>query len=267
MEKSQEKSNTPKEKSGAFGIAAQPHPQPFLTDPPLVSIILPTYDERENINRMIQAVLDNVRQPLEIIVVDDNSPDGTADYVMKLDLRDVKVILRHRERGLASAIGRGVMESRGEIIGWMDADMPREAEFFAKMIKLNDMHDVVIASRYIGGVSGGDTRHPSRKLASRLINWFAGVILGYGITDYGSCVATVRRTVFDDVMIIPYGFGDFFIEFVYGCCKKGFIVHEMPFILLSREGGKSKSFPSLSGFLWQGFKYAIRIIATRFRPD
>jgi len=93
------------------------------------------------------------------------------------------------------------------------------------------------------------------------------MVLGYGINDYGSCIATVRRTVFDDVMIIPYGFGDFFIEFVYGCLKKDFKVHEMPFTQYTREGGTSKSFPDMKGFLWLGFKYVVRILATRFRPD
>jgi len=232
---------------------------------PLVSVILATYNERDNIGQMIEATLENIRQPVEIIVVDDNSPDGTADYVRGLENPDVILILRLRERGLASAVARGVMESKGEIIGWIDADMPGEAKNLSNMVELTKVHDVVIASRFVAG--GGDTRHFARTLASRLINGFAKAVLGYGINDYGSCVAMVRRNVFDDVMIIPYGFGDFFIEFVYGCCKKGFMVHEMPYHLLSREGGASKSFPSIKGFLWLGSKYVIRVLAARFRPD
>ena len=233
--------------------------------PPLVSIIFATYNERENIEGVINAALKNVREPVEIIVVDDNSPDGTANYVRELNNPHVTLIQRFRERGLASAIARGVLESRGKIVGWIDADMPEETKNLSQMIDLNGEYDVVIASRFVDG--GVDTRHPSRQIASRLLSWFAKIILGYGINDYGSCIATVRRTVFDDVMIIPYGFGDFFIEFVYGCLKKGFKVYEMPFTQYTRASGTSKSFPNLAGFLWLGFKYIIRILATRFRPD
>lgn len=232
---------------------------------PLVSIIIGTYNERENIGGMIDAVLKNIRQPVEIIVVDDDSPDGTAVCVRELNNPHVKLIHRLRENGFASAIARGVLESSGEIVGWIDADMARESKSLLRMIELTAEYDVVIASRFVEG--GGDTRHPVRTFASRLINWFAGLVLGYGIKDYNSCVVMVRRTVFDEVMIIPYGFGDFFIEFVYDCCKKGFKVHEMPFFLHSRDEGTSKSFPSLTGFLWMGFKYFVRVLATRFRPN
>lgn len=238
---------------------------PVDGEPPLVSVIIGTYNERENIGKMIDAVLENVRKPVEIIVVDDDSPDGTWEYVRGLDKPGVKLLHRLRENGLASAIARGVLESRGEIVGWIDADMSGESIYLPKMVDLTAQHDVVIASRFVEG--GGDKRHFSRTISSRMVNWVAGMVLGYGIKDYNSCVVMVRREVFNDVMIIPYGFGDFFIEFIYGCCKKGFKVHEMPFFLLSREEGASKSFPSVTGFLWLGSKYLMRIIATRFRPD
>ena len=133
------------------------------------------------------------------------------------------------------------------------------------MIEKTKEFDVVIASRFIPG--GGDERHPFRVFASRLVNGFATLVLGYGIKDYDSCVTVVRRSVFDAVMPIPYGFGDFFIEFVYGCCRKGLKVCEVPYVLCARQGGNSKSFPSLGGFLWLGVKYCVRIIAARLRPD
>ena len=106
-----------------------------------------------------------------------------------------------------------------------------------------------------------------RVCASYLVNGFAHLVLGFGIKDYDSNICAVRRTVFDEITPIAYGFGDFFIEFAYDCRRRGFKVIEVPYVLGVREGGVSKSFPNLGGFLWLGFKYCVRIIAIRFRPD
>ena len=232
---------------------------------PLVSIIIATYEERYSIQETIPAVFREIRAPVEIIVVDDDSRDGTADNVRALDDPRVKLIHRKRGKGLAQAITRGIMESKGDIVGWIDADMAREVAYLRRMVELTSEYDVVVASRLVEG--GKDGRAATRTLASVLVNVLARVVLGSAIRDYSSCVAMVRREVFDDVIPIAYGFGDFFIEFIHVCYKRGFKVHEMPFALGQREAGISKSFPSFWGFLWLGFKYCVRIIAIRFRPD
>lgn len=232
---------------------------------PLVSIIIATYEEHDSIQETIPAVFEEIRAPVEIIVVDDDSPDGTADYVRSLGDPRVKLIHRKRSKGLAAAIMRGIMESRGDIIGWIDADMAKEVTYLRRMIELTAEYDVVVASRLVEG--GKDARGATRSLASVLINILARLILGPEIRDYSSCVAMVRREVFDDVIPIAYGFGDFFIEFIHGCSKRGFKVHEIPFTMGQREVGISKSFPSVLGFLWLGFKYCVRIVSTRFRPN
>ena len=232
---------------------------------PLVSIVIPSYNESDNIEATIRAVFEHVRAPVEVVIVDDNSPDGTAGVVEGMNDPRVILIKRARGRGLASAIMRGILESNGEIIGRIDADMATETQYFPAMIEKNNEHDVVVASRFVDG--GGDERHFVRIWASYLINGFANLILGIGIKDYDSCVFTVRRPVFDDVMIIPYGFGDFFIEFIYQCLRRGYSVVEHPYVLCARDGGKSKSAPDLRGFLWLGFKYCVRVVATKLRPD
>ena len=246
-------------------MTADIHEQPSAAETPEVSIIIATFNERENIRATIAAILQHVSQPVEVIIVDDGSPDLTADHVEELNDPRVRVIHRHRTVGFASAIVRGIMASRGRLVGWIDTDMSVETKYFPGMIEKAMDYDVVIASRFVPG--GGDERHPFRVFASRLVNGFANLLLGYGIKDYDSCVTVVRRSVFDAVMPIPYGFGDFFIEFVYGCCRKGLKVCEVPYVLCARQGGKSKSFPSLGGFLWLGFKSCVPIIPTRRRPD
>lgn len=229
----------------------------------LVSMILATYNERESILETIEGIRRHVPEPLEIIVVDDDSPDETWKLVAELDLPKVKLIRRVATRGLASAFARGIIESRGEIVGWMDADMCMPPSLLPHMIEGLRDYDVVIGSRYVAG--GVDQRSQLRKYASLLINRFAHLVLGYGIHDYDSGFVVVRRSVFDRVSIIPTGYGAYFIEFIYTCCRKGLRVCEVPYTFRDRTQGVSKSFTSLWRFARLGFAYVLRIIWTRCR--
>jgi dolichol-phosphate mannosyltransferase len=195
--------------------------------------------------------------------VDDDSPDQTWRLVE--NLRDHRIILIRRPaaRGLASAFVRGILESRGGIVGWMDADMSMPPELLPVMIDRLADCDVVIGSRYAPG--GRDLRHPLRTTASRLINGLASTVLGHGIRDYDSGFVVVRRSVFDNVLPLPTGYGDYFIEFVYGCCRKGLRVCEVPYTFVDRAQGLSKSAPSLWRFFTLGVRYVARIFRARFR--
>jgi dolichol-phosphate mannosyltransferase len=195
--------------------------------------------------------------------VDDDSPDGTWHVASNIDDTRVKVIRRVSTRGLASAFNRGILETRGDIVGWMDADMCMPPSILPRMVdKLNE-YDIVIGSRYAPGAK--DDRAKLRVLASWLINRLAGLVLGYGIKDYDSGFVVLRRTVFDKVSIIPTGYGAYFIEFLYTCRKKGLTVYEMPYVFRDRAKGVSKSAPNLFRFFKAGMGYVIRIFLARFR--
>jgi dolichol-phosphate mannosyltransferase len=230
---------------------------------PRVSIVLATYNERENIVDTIQSIFEHVKDPVEVIVVDDDSVDQTWHLVESLGDPRVVVIRRVDTRGLASAFNRGIIESRGEIVGWMDADMCMPPSMLPAMIdKLND-HDIVVGSRYASG--GKDDRAALRVISSRLINGLAGMVLGYGIKDYDSGFVVLRRTVFNKVSIIPTGYGAYFMEFLYTCRKKGLTVYEMPYLFRDRAKGISKSAPSIFKFFKTGMQYVIRIFTARLR--
>jgi dolichol-phosphate mannosyltransferase len=234
-----------------------------ISEDPCVSIVLATYNERENIVDTIEAIFEHVKETVEVIVVDDDSPDETWKIATELNDPRVKVIRRVSTRGLASAFNRGIIESRGEYVGWMDADMCMPPAMLPGMIeKLND-HDIVIGSRYVKGAQ--DDRAKLRVLSSVLINRLAGLVLGYGIKDYDSGFVLLRRTVFDKVSIIPTGYGAYFIEFLYTCRKKGLTVYEMPYVFRDRAKGVSKSAPSLIKFFSTGSQYVMRIFAARLR--
>jgi dolichol-phosphate mannosyltransferase len=234
-----------------------------MSEDPRVSIILATYNERDHIRNTIAGIFEHVRDTVEIIVVDDDSPDGTWHVAEELGDPRVKVIRRVSTRGLASAFNRGIIESRGQIVGWMDADMCMPPALLPRMIEKLGEYDIVIGSRYAPG--GRDDRSRLRVLASRWINGLAGLILGYGIRDYDSGFVVLRRTVFDKVSIIPTGYGAYFIEFLYTCRRKRLTVFEFPYEFRDRAVGVSKSAPSLWRFFRNGMGYVIRILVARMR--
>ncbi len=228
-----------------------------------VSVVLPTLNESENITATITGILQNVPGLVEVIVIDDNSSDGTRERVAALGVPRVRVIQRMEGHGLASAIARGVQESRGEVIVWMDADGGMPPAKLPEMIARLEGCDVVIGSRYVPG--GADRRAWMRRYASLFINGLARAVLGYGIRDYDSGFVVVRRHVLDQVPIVPVGYGAYFIEFVYTACRKKFRVGEVPYVFRERTHGISKSCPSLGRFAWLGCTYAFQIIRARWR--
>ena len=230
----------------------------------LVTIILPTYNERENILTTVEAVLKAVGDPVEVLVVDDDSPDHTWELVEQLGDARVRVIRRRGVRGLASAVNRGLIDARGELIGWMDVDHSMPAELLSEMVRRTREFPVVIGSRYAAG--GGDARPRLRVLTSRWVNGFASIVLGGGVKDYDSGFIVVRREVFDRVTLLPVGYGAYFIDFIYHCRKRGLEVLELPYTLVDRTLGSSKSMPSLWRFFLQGLGYILTIFQARLRP-
>ena len=228
-----------------------------------MSIVLATFNERENIADTIEGIFQHVRNPVEVIVVDDDSPDQTWKLVAELHDPRVKLIRRVATLGLASAFLRGIIESRGDYVGWMDADMCMPPKLLPQMLELLQEVDIVVGSRYVEGAE--DLRTPLRVLSSRLINGFASFVLGQGIKDYDSGFVLLRRTVFDKVLPIPLGYGEYFIEFVYACRRRGLTVREIPYSFTDRVKGVSKTAPSLYTFAKRGTGYVIRILRARLR--
>lgn len=228
----------------------------------MVSIILPTYNESENIITLIDALFANIKQPLEVIVVDDDSPDMTWKIAKECGKGGVKVI-RRNERGLSSAIDRGLKESQGDTVGWMDADMSMPPSALPAMLESLDRYDIVIGSRYVHG--GKDARSFFRVVTSRIINWFAQALLGFDIKDYDSGFIVFKKNVLQKVQFPSKGgYGDYFIEFVFKCKKHGFKIKEIPYVFQDREKGESKTAGSLLGFFILGLGYLKRIISIRF---
>lgn len=243
-------------------MANSPDANTHNTQPPLVSIILATFNEKENIHDTIGAIFEHVRAPVEIIVVDDNSPDETWRLVEEINDPRITLIRRVDTKGLASAFNRGIIESRGGIVGWMDADMCMPPDMLPDMIAKLEEFDIVVGSRYAPG--GVDDRERLRVISSQLINGLATLVLGYGIRDYDSGFVVLRRTVFNKISLIPTGYGAYFMEFLYAARRKGLTVYEMPYHFTDRAKGVSKSAPDIVSFLRTGMGYVYRIFEARF---
>lgn len=228
---------------------------------PKLSVILPTFNEAENIIELIKRILGSSNCETEIIVVDDNSPDKTWELVYRMRKKNVKCIRRLGERGLATALIRGINESKANLIMWMDADLSMPPEIIPQFVKALENHDVVVGSRYVKGAK--DKRPHIRVITSRMMNLFANIILNFKIKDYDSGFVAIRRAVFNKVKFNPKGYGEYCIEFLFNCTRKGFKVKEIPYVFTDREKGQSKTSEHFYSLLVHGFGYAWRIIALR----
>ena len=228
-----------------------------------VSIILSTYNEALVIEDTISKIfkyLDNV----EIILVDDNSPDGTFEKAKKINNPNLKVFLR-KSRGLASAFLLGLINSSSEVVGWLDSNMGVLAERLPEMLGQLEKNDIVILSRYVDG--GTDLRSKQRVLSSQLINFFCRLILSNKIKDYTSGIFLMKREVLLTAVPIGNGHGEFFIEFIYKAHKAGNKIVELPYVHPPDIEGMSKTATSILRLCYLGFKYFIRVIQSLFRRN
>ncbi len=230
-----------------------------------VSVILPVYNERENIEELVRQVYNHTRNDLfEVIVVDDNSPDGTADAVKKLQKRykNLRLVNRKNEKGLPSAIWRGIQESSGNIVVWLDGDLSHPPKYIPEMLKYSGDYDIVCASRYVD--QGKDARSFIRVSASKIINILAYVLLGLKVKDLTSGFYAVKKDVFRKVRIMQTGFAEYCIRFTYDSVKSGFKIKEVPYISPDRKKGVSKTQRNFFRFLRDGYLCGSEIIKIRF---
>jgi len=229
------------------------------------SIILCTYNEANYIENAISELEKHIKN-LELIIVDDCSSDGTIDIIKRLNVNNkFKAIFRKKNRGLASAFARGFLETTGDYVGWLDTNMSELSPRFVEMSKvLESNNDIVILSRYVDG--GGDERNAIRVFCSKYFNLFCRIILTSSIKDFTSSIFLMKRKIIDEVTILGYGHGEFFIEFLYKLKKNNIKICEIPYIQPPDEEG-SKTASSLLRFFTLGLNYLIRILIIRFRID
>ncbi len=209
------------------------------------AVIIPTYNESDNLAALITE-LHTYTPELTIVVVDDNSPDGTGELADQIATQNQRVHPIHRPRklGLGTAHIAGLkwaMSQNLEPILTMDADFSHSPRYIPDLIHATNTFDTVIGSRY---VPGGGTLHCTlpRKTLSRGANTFARLMLGLKATDCTAGFRAYRRAVLDSIdldAIVSDGYS-FLIEMLYHCQKGGWRIGEVPIIFEDRRRGKSK---------------------------
>jgi dolichol-phosphate mannosyltransferase len=232
---------------------------------PDVWVILPTYNEAENLERIVAAVLEQLPESRRVLIVDDNSPDGTgeiADRLAEVD-RSIAVLHRQRKEGLGPAYLAGfrvALDGGAQRIIEMDADFSHDPSYLPQLIEATERADLAIGSRYVPG--GGITDWgPMRRFISRGGSAYARVALGLPIKDLTGGFKCFRRIVLETIdldTIEARGYA-FQVETTYRAIKAGLRVAEVPIVFKDRADGTSKMSKAIvAEAMW-------RVPAMRFR--
>ena len=202
-----------------------------------ISIIIPTYKERENITPLVESIHNSLsKYDYEVVLVDDDSGDGTTEVVSNLSEKyPVKIIVRKNKRGLASAVVDGITSVNSENVIVMDADLQHPPEVLPAMVKAMENHDFVMASRYIKGGSPGQWKL-SRKIVSAVANLLA-LPLAPKLKDRMSGFFSFKRAVVETASLNPLGWKIGLEIFVRSKFKA---VTEVPYTFVPRARGASK---------------------------
>lgn len=211
-----------------------------------LSVVLPTYNERENIVPLLEALMAALSElselSYELVVVDDNSPDGTAQAVRERfgDDKAVKLIVRTADKGFANSIRDGILASSGEIVAVMDTDFNHPPKDLPTLYGIAKYVDIVVGSRFI---FGGGMPSTARYFASYIYNIIMRLLLGTRIDDNLSGFFAMRR---DRLIALPFdkifwGYGDYFFRMLLLSQRAGYRHVEVPVFYEPRPGGEAKT--------------------------
>ena len=231
---------------------------------PRVLVVLPTYNERDNVGPVVQGVM-AVAPNIDVLVVDDGSPDGTGEVVglMANEEPRVRLLERAGKQGLASAYLTGFRQGLAEgydVLVEMDADQSHRPEDLAGLLEGSKRFDLTIGSRYVPG--GGVTNWSRTRLAvSRSGNAYARAALGFPVHDATSGYRAFRHELLE--RLVREGFHSdgyaFQIELAYRSWRLGYEVGEVPITFREREHGHSKFSRSIvAEALWRVTQWGVR---------
>ena len=223
-------------------------------------VIMPTYNERENLPRLVPAVLDK-NDSLDVLVVDDGSPDGTGEVAESLARKTGRVRVMHRsgKQGLGTAYVAGfryALEKGYDRVVQMDADFSHRPEDLPRLLEATEFADVVVGSR---NVPGGRVEDWSllRRFVSKGGSLYSRILLGLPVKDCTSGFKCFRRRVLEAVDfagVASNGYG-FQVEMNYLCHRTKFAIAEVPIVFPDRTNGESKMswqiFSEAAGLVWK----------------
>lgn len=209
----------------------------------LISVVIPTYNEKENISLLLQFLSKKlVQYNYEIVVIDDYSLDGTVEILKQIAKKNnkIKFFLNPPPRGLARSILLGWEKSKGDIIIGMDADFNHDPKIINTLIKNIENQDLVIASRFI---KGGGMQNKMRFYMTYLFNLLLRIFFNFPLTDNASGYYAIKKNVANKLPLqeIFQGYGEYHLRLVYLANKNNLKITELPVFYQRRKYGKSKS--------------------------
>jgi len=210
-----------------------------------LSIIVPTYNEAGNVEELLNRLEQCLgKDGWEVVFVDDDSPDGTADVVRQIARRDARVTCLQRigRRGLASACIEGMLASSGELIAVMDADLQHDERILPAMVEKisTDGADLVVATRYSLGGTTGDWDSWRQKI-SRLATAVSRTVINHRVSDPMSGFFMLTRTLFNDVVRQLSGIGfKILLDIIATARHRSLHIAEVPYTFRNRFKGESK---------------------------
>lgn len=213
-----------------------------------VTVVMPTYNEADNLPTMVAELLALDLDDLEIVIVDDNSPDGTGQVAERLAAcypEQICVVHRPGKQGLGSAYRQGfrkALHNGAEYVVEMDADFSHSPSYIPEMLDKAQTYDVVVGSRYVDGGSVDDRWRLWRRFLSWFGNAYARAVTGLEVRDATAGFKVFRREVLENIdlsRVQSDGYA-FQIEMAYACQQAGFRVCEIPIFFEDRLVGSSK---------------------------
>ena len=209
-------------------------------------LVLPTYNEAENIEPFVAAVRDKLPASARVLIVDDNSPDGTGRIADRLAAEhgNVEVLHRPRKEGLGPAYIAGFRQALAggaDLVLEMDSDFSHDPAYLPRLLEAAERADLVLGSRYVPGGGVGDWG-ALRRAISRGGSAYARLVLGVGVRDLTGGFKCFRREVLEalDLDSIDARGYAFQVEMTYRALRAGFRVVEVPIVFRDRRAGTSK---------------------------
>ena len=239
------------------------------------SVILPTLNENGHIEDLINNIsniFENKQIDYEIIVVDDNSLDGTIETIknmLKKNLNLKLIVRENKSKNLADSLNDGIKKSMFDNLVWMDADFQHPPKYIEKFIELSDTNDAIICSRFLNNseryFNNPELNKDINENQSYFYNKLCKLFLYKDITDYTSGFISVKKKVFENYKLKGF-YGNYFVDLIIYLKKNNYKVIEIPFKDETRASGYSKTVVNFNlKYIYTCIRYSLTLFISFFK--
>ena len=239
------------------------------------SVILPTLNENGHIEDLINNIsniFENKQIDYEIIVVDDNSLDGTIETIKNMLKKklNLKLIVReNKSKNLADSLNDGIKKSMFDNLVWMDADFQHPPKYIKKFIELSDVNDAIICSRFLNNseryFNNPELNKDINENQSYFYNKLCKLLLYKDITDYTSGFVSIKKKVFENYKLKGF-YGNYFVDLIIYLKKNNYKVIEIPFKDETRASGYSKTVVNFNlKYIYTCIRYSLTLFISFFK--